>query len=185
MTKTQYGLIILKPDAIMDGLENEILKEIEAANLALIFSKKFHFKLRHIPFLCDFKRTEGSEKKFLGFIKNYGSGDSLILVVKTQRQDAIEEILELKGKIDSDGLRKKYFPFSYEHMLEIEETDPETFGYMKARNRLHSPDTLEELKKLVKSTFTEQELLLLAHQNVYWSQEILEEMKHEVKVKIN
>lgn len=169
---SSYGLIVLKPDCFEDNVNESILTDIEGAGLEIVLAKFFHFHVRHITLLCPPIPKE-KENMYFHVVKNYTSADSQILIVKSAYHDAINHILKVKGKIDEGGLRKKYFPFNIKEMYKLETSNPSRFAYMKARNRIHSPDTKEELIKLLREVLTANEIIALVEKEIDWAKELL------------
>ncbi|MCA9387352.1 hypothetical protein KC669_04935, partial [Candidatus Dojkabacteria bacterium] len=91
------------------------------------------------------------------------------------QQNGTREVLDIKGKITTSGLRYKYFPYHNVNFVELEKLDPVQFGLMKGRNRVHSPDTELEAYRIISEFFSELELEGLG------IREKVEELNHEPK----
>jgi nucleoside diphosphate kinase len=159
------GVLVIKPDAVQEGLVDNILSDIGSSGLRILAQKEHWFTPDQIPLLCSPAELAERRLSAFGLVNNYISGESIVLVVQgVEGDDITNQILRLKGKVDGGGLRAKYFPYTQAELSEVEKRDLVRFGLMKARNRIHSPDSAEEALAIMKITFTPEELKELHNQ---------------------
>lgn len=156
------GILILKPDAIQDGLTGSIQQDVRDWGFDIIYEKAHQFTPDQMGLLCAPSELGDRRLTAYGLIHNYLSGESLILFLrKESTPDIVQEILKLKGKVTGGGLRFKYFPYDNGVLSILEDIDPLQFGLMKGRNRVHSPDTREEMLVLMDKVLSKDELRFL------------------------
>lgn len=149
------GILLIKPDAIQENLENDIKAEIASMGLQIVHSQEYQFRLKDFFAFNTLEGSQGKEDQVLQFIKSYKSGSSLVLIVSGQSEDVdiIQKVLEVKRE-----LRKKHFPYTEEHLRQIEQENRAQFNYIRSRNRVHCPDDEKEMKFLIKAIFSEKEV---------------------------
>lgn len=156
---SSIGVLVIKPDAVQEDLTDNILSDITNAGFRILAKKEHWFTPDQIPLLCSPKELAERRLSAFGLVNNYVSGESVVLIIQGgDDTDGTTEALKLKGKVDGGGLRAKYFPYTQAELDEVEKNDLVQFGLMKARNRIHSPDTFEEALEIIKVTFTQDEL---------------------------
>lgn len=173
----RLGVLVIKPDAVQEGLSDNIYSDITEAGFKILAKKEHWFTPDQIPLLCSPKELAERRLSAFGLVNNYISGESIVLVIQgAEGTDGTTEALRLKGKVDGGGLRAKYFPYTQAELDEVEKNDLVQFGLMKARNRIHSPDTLEEALEIMKVTFTEDELKELHRRGIVEAEEDNQEL---------
>jgi nucleoside diphosphate kinase len=156
---SKLGVLVIKPDAVQEGLLDDLLSDITDAGFRIVARKEHWFTPDQIPLLCSPKELAERRISAFGLVNNYISGESVVLIIEgVEGTDGTSEALRLKGKVDGGGLRAKYFPYSQDELDEAEKNDLVRFGLMKARNRIHSPDSFEEALEIMRVTFTPDEL---------------------------
>jgi nucleoside diphosphate kinase len=161
---SRLGTILIKPDAIQDGLLSDIIADIVSNGFQLLTTKEVYILPDQIPILCSPEELAERRITAFGLIQNYLSGESIIAIIKGNI-NGTSEMLEIKGKVTSSGLRYKYFSYHGINLEELEKSDPVQFGLMKGRNRVHSPDTESEAYNIISTFFTPEELEELGIRN--------------------
>lgn len=135
-----YAVILIKPDAIRDSLDEVILKDIlNSASVAPIFRKLWKVP----PAIVAHIYPEWiSRPEFPAMVFNITQGHSLFIIVKGS-ETIYSELIRIKGKMNKGGLRLKYRTHSIEEW--------QALGYFGedlhrkiAENRLHTTDTRRE-----------------------------------------
>jgi nucleoside diphosphate kinase len=137
----QYGLVILKPDSVRDGLENNIIRCLEEGGLEIVWKKYWQIRpeVAHIIY-----PKEVAEPTYSSKVKAITFGLSMVIVVKNLTNTDIWEILrKLKGRMDTGGIRNRFRYHSKDELI--------LMGYKGlslqdklAENRLHTPDDAEQ-----------------------------------------
>ena len=137
----QYGLVILKPDSIRDSLENDIIRSLEEGGLEIVWKEYWQIRPEIVQTIYPKKMAEPT---YFSIARAISFGPSMIIVVKNSTNADIWEVLrQLKGRMDTDGIRKKFCYHSKSELM--------LMGYeglplqdKLAENRLHTPDDAEE-----------------------------------------
>lgn len=136
----QHAVVLIKPDAVRDVLDELILRDIqEGARVTVVF-RKFWRVTEDLARLIYYAWVERPE--FPAMVNNITQGNSLFVVV-CGGDDLYESLTRVKGKMNRGGLRLKYRTRSIEEW--------EALGYSGqalqnkiAENRLHTTDDLDE-----------------------------------------
>jgi len=163
---SNIGVIILKPDAVQEGISDQMIADFQALGGELLLKKEFQFLPAHIPrILLPIDFLEARPLMVHGYIQSYLSGPSVITVVRFEGVDnATEHIVKLKGKIDTNGIRNKYFPYDENDLYNVEHLEYPNgvgdlqLGFVKCRNRIHSPETEEETLEMLELTLSKSEM---------------------------
>jgi nucleoside diphosphate kinase len=136
----RYGLVILKPDSIRDGLENNIIRCLEEGGLEIVWKEYWQIRpeVAHIIY-----PKEVAEPTYSSRVKAITFGLSMVIVVKNlTNTDIWEALRKLKGRMDMGGIRKRFCYHSKDELI--------LMGYKGlslqdklAENRLHTPDDSE------------------------------------------
>jgi len=194
---SEFGVVILKPDAVQEGIDNNMINEFVANGAEVVIKKSFQFLPKHIPrVLLPVEFLEKRPLMVYGYIQNYLVGSSTVAVLKFPGvENATERIVKLKGKIDTGGIRAKYFPYNAEDLRRVEELEyPNAIsdiqlGLVKCRNRIHSPETEVETLEMLNIVLQpyEMEYLRELGLNLTWEQlaetNQINEEKFEFKLK--
>lgn len=167
---TNFGLLVIKPDAIEEGLAEDIIADVVSVGGKVILQKLFQFRPNHIPrILLPLEFLKVRPLMVYGYIQNYIGGESMIAIFKfPEGIDGSQKILELKGSIDKGGIRRKYFPYTQAEMDRVEMLESPgspsdiQLGLMKARNRIHSPDNEYEIREMMEIVLNSEEKAYLS-----------------------
>lgn len=137
----RYGLVILKPDSIRDGLENDIIRCLEEGGLEIVWKEYWQIRPEIVQTIYP---KQVMEPTYSSMVRAISFGLSMVVVVKNPTNTDIWEFLrQLKGRMDTGGIRKKFRYHSKDELI--------LMGYeglslqdKLAENRLHTPDDAEE-----------------------------------------
>ncbi len=169
---TNFGLLVIKPDAIEEGLTEDIIADVVYMGGKVVLQKLFQFRPDHIPrILLPIEFLKVRPLMVYGYIQNYIGGESMIAIFQfPDGVDGSQKILELKGSIDKGGIRRKYFPYSQAEMDRVEMLESPgspndiQLGLMKARNRVHSPDNDDEIREMMEIVLNSEEKAYMSSQ---------------------
>jgi len=136
----QYAVVLIKPDAIRDILEELILKDLRKdAHVIPIFRKFWKVtenltKLMYPAWLA--------KQEFPSMVHNITQGNSLFVVVSGNRH-IYKSLTQTKGKMNQGGLRLKYRTHSIEEWQSLGCFGRELQNKI-AENRLHTTDNFDE-----------------------------------------
>lgn len=136
----QYAVVLIKPDAIRDLLDEMILRDLqEGACVIPIFRKlwKVDEPTARLIYPAWINRSE-----FPSMVRNITQDASLFVIVRGGNS-IYEELTRVKGKMNKGGLRLKYRTHSIEEWQEMGYSGRELQNKI-AENRLHTTDNLEE-----------------------------------------
>ena len=137
----QYGLVILKPDSIRDSLENDIIRCLEEGGLEIVWKEYWQIRPEIVHIVYP-KRVV--EPTYSSIVRAISFGLSMVIVVKNPTNTDIWEVLQqLKGRMDTDGIRKKFCYHSKDELI-LMGYDGLALQDKLAENRLHTPDDAEE-----------------------------------------
>jgi nucleoside-diphosphate kinase len=168
-TKTQYTLIILKPDALVKSLTGDILSRLSEARLRIIAAKivrvsreiaeKHYAHLKDKPFFNDLYDY------FSG--KTYGSDYERVLVMVYEGEDAIVKVRKIAGatnplEADPMTIRGAYGRINKKGIME---------------NVIHCSDSDESAENEIKMWFKPDDII----ENIYPTRvEVIKEYKERV-----
>lgn len=136
----QYGLVILKPDSVRDGLENDIIGCLEEGGLEIVWKAYWQIRPEIAQIIYP---KEVLDPTYSSRIKAISFGPSMVTVVKSSTNTDIWEVLrQLKGRMDTDGIRKKFCYHSKDELI-LMGYDGLSLQDKLAENRLHTPDDAE------------------------------------------
>ncbi|MDO8513816.1 MAG: nucleoside-diphosphate kinase [bacterium] len=136
----QYGLVILKPDSIRDSLENDIIRCLEEGGLEIVWKEYWQIRPEIVQMIYPEKVVEPT---YSSTVKAISFGLSMVIVVKNPTNTDIWEVLrQLKGRMDTDGIRKKFCYHSKDELV-LMGYDGLSLQDKLAENRLHTPDDAE------------------------------------------
>jgi nucleoside-diphosphate kinase len=167
--KTQYTLIILKPDALVKSLTGDILSRLSEARLRIIAAKivrvsreiaeKHYAHLKDKPFFNDLYEY------FSG--KTYGSDYERVLVMVYEGEDAIAKVRKIAGatnplEADPMTIRGAYGRINKKGIME---------------NVIHCSDSDESAENEIKMWFKPHDII----ENIYPTRvEVIKEYKERV-----
>lgn len=155
-----YAVAIIKPDAHRDVLAGMIMEDFEKEGFSIVFRKditlsqvqaeKIYIKDHDQPSFGNATRSLlGTERdKFSTFL----------IFKNKENQEGLPKAQDIKGKVDSGGIRKKYNLHTKEELIK-KGLAGDDLGNELSRNRLHVPDTDEEMFEIVDLLLTENERL--------------------------
>lgn len=132
----QYAVVLIKPDAIRDVLEEMILYNLQKETGAIPVFRKFWRITESLARLIYPSWVERPE--FPSMVHNITQGVSLFVIVRGD--ETIYELLtKVKGKMNQGGLRLRYRTSSIEEWQKLGYSGQELQNKI-AENRLHTTD---------------------------------------------
>jgi len=136
----QYGLVILKPDSIRDSLENDIIRCLEERGLEIVWKEYWQIRPEIVQMIYP---KEAVDPIYSSRVRAISLGLSMVIVVKNPINTDIWEVLrQLKGRMDTDGIRKKFCYHTKDELI-LMGYDGLSLQDKLAENRLHTPDDAE------------------------------------------
>ncbi len=151
------GLVVLKPDAYRDLIAEKIIEDIKKARFRIILRKDVFITKKQAELIYLDNKEDDNYSYAIGSLLD--GKITLLIVGHPETEDVLQRLAQLKGKANQDGLRKKYMPYLGEN---IEEKLSK--GLLKreiAQNRLHVPDSIIAMKRIIKEFFTTKERVIL------------------------
>ncbi|OGZ04389.1 MAG: hypothetical protein A2430_01735 [Candidatus Liptonbacteria bacterium RIFOXYC1_FULL_36_8] len=136
--KKEYGVVIIKPDSVRDGLEGSIVQDLVNAGVVTVLGKYWTIKPEMVPVIYP---KEVTKITYSSTLKAITSGPLFILIVKSP--NVYEFLAKTKGKMDKGGIRHKYCWKSKQELINEGYAGQELQDKL-AENRLHTSDTIEE-----------------------------------------
>lgn len=136
-----YGVAILKPDSVRDGLELEILQCLSEGGLEIVWCAYWNISpnITHTIY-----PSEVSKSTYLSTVHALTFGPAMLVIVKTLTEADVWDVLrQLKGKMDTGGIRHR-FCFKNKGQLIVEGLTGRDLQDRLAENRLHTPDSMDE-----------------------------------------
>jgi len=134
-----YTLVLLKPDCLKRGLEEIILREIEALGFEVIATKRVRLTKKEVDIIWSSCKKESF---YPDLIKFFTSGDSMVLLIKGE--NAIERLTDFVGHWDPTKAK----PYTIRHR----------YGISPMENVIHSSATKEAFWKEAQLFFSKAEL---------------------------
>lgn len=154
----KFTIIFIKPDAIRDGLIDQIVGDFAEAGLNPVFSKPMELMWDQAMMIYrDHMGNPNYEFAVKSLIEEEECKTSLFLLLKNESGDALSKAQELKGRADKSGIRAKYRRYLWTELKEkgIEGDELRT---MLSRNRVHVPDSDDHVCEIIGFLLTENEL---------------------------
>ncbi len=151
-------VIIIKPDAVRDILESQIISDFcEKVDFQILFAKYHQFSDPQVISLY----PDWVDKSVFPFmVKNLTMGKSLVLLVRGE--ESSKKIAAVKGKMNiGGGLRNKYCKYTVDQMIDMGYTEYQ-INQLKAENRMHSTDTDYEALEVINIICSNHELLMVS-----------------------
>lgn len=150
----EYAGLVVKPDAIRDSLDPLLLEEVRRTTGCLVaYRKMFRFYPKDAEIL--YPEWIG-RPAFPYMVRNLTAGPSMVFVLKGPC--GLRTVLRaVKGKMNLGGLRLKYRTRSIEEWRALGLSEDQV-QLRAAENRIHTTDSLEELKMLCGITLTRLEI---------------------------
>ena len=185
------GAFIIKPDSILLGLSDFILKDIEASGLKILYKKDIQIKEEQLPILYP-RQHEGEE--YPSVVKLFNMGLSTLVIVELPDnflgESSYSYLKRVRGKAREGGIRDKYL-FEYKEDLIARGLSGAGLTDELAKNRIHAPEDEGELKTLIKLFVSVDDikdisnsdyelaknLILFKEDNVDYNREIIVESK--------
>lgn len=152
--ETKYAVVLIKPDAIRDVLEEMILQDLrEGALVDSVFRKllKINENLAKLIYPTWVEKPE-----FPSMVHNITRGNSLFVVVRGDNT-IYESLRRVKGKMNQGGLRLKYRTHSIEEWQALGYVGRELRNRI-AENRFHTTDDLNETISLCALVMNHQDI---------------------------
>lgn len=152
-----FAVAILKPDTGRDVLTPCLIKEIEERGGLVV--KRKEIKITPEQAAKIYSEYSGLPK-FGVAVKSLVCGESdycTVLIIFHPVRSAIDLLREVKGKAMQSGIRKKFLIDRVPDLKKRGMTDSE-IEIVLARNRVHCPDSSEEVASEILLLFSENEL---------------------------
>jgi len=157
----RYSVTIIKPDAYRDFLSQMVVSDLEDAGLSVVYRKEMKLERHQAESTYEEHRDE---KNFPYMVESLllkdGNGvqyPCMLLVFKSDSDNALELNQQAKGRADKDGIRAKYrLHFWYE--LEEMGYEGDELSSILARNRLHVPDDHQRITEILGVLLTERDI---------------------------
>ncbi len=152
LEKHEIAAAIIKPDAVREILDRQIIDDIESSGLHVIGWMSVNIPESMAPQIYPDKVND---PLFSSTTWAITSGPSILLLV--EGNDTHKRLSTLKGKMNTHGIRHKYNVYSREKL--------EAMGYEGKKlydklfeNRIHTPDDQNETDKLLSLLLTPQQV---------------------------
>lgn len=155
----QFAVVLIKPDALRDFLEEPILRDLRAETGMSIIFRKMWLVTRELTKLLYPAWVNRSE--FSAMVNNITQGNSLFLIV-AGGPDIYGSLIRAKGKMNKGGLRLKYRTFSVEE-LEAMGYEGNSLRNKAAENRLHTTDDFADTVYLCNLALSSNDLSVIEH----------------------
>ena len=159
---SSYAVAIIKPDAHRDVLAGMITGDFEEEGFSVVFRKDIALSRVQAEKVYinehDHSKFDRATNSLLGT-----DGDRFSTLVILKSKDGGEGVLKaqnVKGKIGQGGIREKYNLHAKDELEKMGLTGEELGGEL-SRNRLHVPDTDEEMFEVLNMLLTENERMEL------------------------
>ena len=159
---SSYAVAIIKPDAHRDVLAGMITGDFEEEGFSVVFRKDIALSRVQAEKVYinehDHSKFDRATNSLLGT-----DGDRFSTLVILKSKDGGEGVLKaqnVKGKIGQGGIREKYNLHTKDELEKMGLTE-EGLGGELSRNRLHVPDTDEEMFEVLNMLLTENERMEL------------------------
>ncbi len=154
-----YATILIKPDAHRDVLAEMIVRDIENGGLKVIFRKDLVLSAEDAEVIysdeADKKIYAAAKESLLGTERN--PFVTIIVVKSDGDENALAKVLELKGKTNIGGIRKRYLVKTKEHLEGAGLNDQEILKEF-AKNRIHVPDDGDRSIELLRLILRDREI---------------------------
>lgn len=138
----QYGIAIIKPDSVRDGLESKIIQDLADAGLEIVWTKYWQIQPAMVPLIYP---KEVGKPTYSSTVKAIAFGPSVVVLVKEPSHvDIWTHLKKVKGKMNTDGIRHKYCDKTKAQLV-LMGYEGERLQDKLAENRLHTADSLEEV----------------------------------------
>ena len=161
---TRYGFIVIKPDALRQFLDINILQLIQQSSLEIVMQKAIRLKPEQV------KKTyvEKLPEPYYPLLQEFMSKDASICIVVRSHENALAEAHRLKDQI-RQTLKLKTFSVTKDdlELLRAREhpQQAEITKEMALENLIHSSDTFDEVLSSIIAIFDEDEIKDLAHRD--------------------
>lgn len=149
-----YAAVLVKPDAIRDGLEGKILQDLQKEACVDPVFHKFWKVTKDVVKLIYPTWVERTEFPSMNY--NLIQGRSIFVIV-CGNHDIYTELTRVKGKMNKNGLRLKYRAHSIEEWQAMGYSG-RALQHKIAENRLHTTDNFQETVDLCSLAVNQQDL---------------------------
>jgi len=155
---TKFTVMFIKPDAINDGLVDQILSDFIKAGLVPVLGKKLNLNLDQASMVYrDHMDNQNYEFAIKSLVEEGGCKTSLFFVLKREKGDALLTAQEIKGRSDINGVRAKYRRYLWTELKE-KGVVGEELKNMLSRNRVHVPDSNTHVCEIINVLLDNDEL---------------------------
>lgn len=154
----KFTIMFIKPDAVRDGLIDQIVGDFLEAGLIPVFSKPMELTWDQAMIIYrDHMDNPNYEFAVRSLIEEEDCKESLFLFLKNENGDTLAKAQETKGRADKNGVRAKYRRYLWSELKEkgIEGDELKT---MLSRNRVHVPDSDDHVCEIIGLLLSESEL---------------------------
>lgn len=161
----QYSITMIKPDAHRDYLSQMIIADLEEAGLCVVYRKEMRLEPHEAESTYEEHRDSINYPYMVeSLLLKDGYGEQypcMLLVLKTESDNALELNQKVKGQADKSGIRAKYRMYFW-HELEEMGYHGEDLSLILARNRLHVPDDHDMMVEILGLLLTEKDIEKIA-----------------------
>ena len=161
--KKEIALAIIKPDAVREILDRQIIEDIESTGLQVIGWMSVNIPKTIVPRIYPDKV---GDPLFSSTTWAITSGPSILLLV--EGVSSHKKLSTLKGKMNTGGIRHKYCVYSREQLEEMGYEGKRLYDKL-FENRIHVPDDQNESDILLSLLLTPQQVerLRMKHPELY------------------
>lgn len=136
-----YGLVILKPDTVRDSLEDDIIRCLEEGGLEIVWRAYWQIRPETAQIIYPKKVMDPT---YSSIARAISFGPAMVIVVRHSTNTDIWELLrQLKGRMDTGGIRNRFRHYSRAELI-LMGYEGQSLQDKLAENRLHTPDDAEE-----------------------------------------
>ncbi len=159
---SSYAVAIIKLDAHRDVLSGMIMEDFEKEGFSIVLRKDIALSQVQAEKIYisghDQPNFGNATRSLLGTERDKFS--TFLILKNKENQEGLPKAQDIKGKVDSGGIRKKYNLYTKDELAK-KGLAGEDLGNELSRNRLHVPDTNEEMFEIINLLLTENEKLEL------------------------
>jgi len=156
------GLVILKPDAHRDLIVEKIIEDTKKAGFRIVLRKDIYITREQAELVYLENKNDDS---YPYAVRSLLNGKSTLLIVEYSKKRVLQALKQLRGKANQGGLRKKYAPYFGEDIEE--KLGKGLLRYEMAQNRLHVPDSIRSMVRIMKEFLTAKEKMILFIKMLY------------------
>ncbi len=157
-SNNKFTVIFIKPDAVKDGLVDQIVEDFMEAGLTPVFTKSIELTLDQAMMIYrDHVGNPNYEFAVKSLVQEDECKTTVFLLLKSNGGDALTLAQEIKGRADINGIRAKYRRYSWTDLKE-KGIEGDKLMAMLSRNRVHVPDSDDHVREIIGVLLNETEL---------------------------